>query len=789
MQFVFGDNKSRYDLLYTDGDRGEANKILDMIRLPYTSDPTYDTYGFVPFGTNFNRLLFFRCKRDTELSRGVYYLHGITHDIDKSEFVTQKYDELIFTNFMDQETYNIVRENAEGFSFTPGVNQALLSAQDNAPDIPMDALYAILIELYKKNRISVVIDDDKYSAELVLLLLRQIFSYLTPSLRKICSYIVALPDTGNAEFMLRILPANMYREDRSTCIHLFGYKGKSADTLTGFPALVYSRVLNLPPQKRENLFSMYETLYYGAESTYKKQTFEDFLQMIRAFLVMKEKGDRESRQACEEACEIVMDHVIGDNRFTPELKIPDIIAKLLAPLYADPAYLAEVIDQGKFDLTDPLAFYADNEIAFWKIYLFVNPAIESVKKMLQDQYNVCIDQTIHNAMSAGVARYRRNRPSDAQAKAVERQFCVLLDAELAKAERRLDIYEAECQKSCDRMQQEFRRYDKYMLNPQYHSQILSRVVTEELSREALKSIETQENLSFREEITAEGTKLMNIRVREVEQAKALADQENREREEAAYTEQLDQLNALIAKKEKALAAKSKKAPKKAKNKPNKKAKNPTAPTNQQPEVPETTPTYVENVNTDDLFITLIPVCQPMFHKKMAELIARDLWYKQEKFKETKVMFENKVAKSIESPELLYCVAEILLKKDCVVAMAYVDKYAKSVEVKVTLICTLLAEHAAQIEKQIKSAFRSWWKNFYKITEKILKLAAKTCTNNDTDEQSNTATTAETLEALLNKIPKKKFKKCNKFCSLLVELWKKYNSTPPEKVPTKKAKKG
>lgn len=92
MQLIFGDNKSKYDLLFSEGKIDEAKSVKEMIRLSFsTLTEERDVYGYMSFGANSNRPLFFCARKDTLLKRSVYYLHAVYHELRPDYFFGKEY--------------------------------------------------------------------------------------------------------------------------------------------------------------------------------------------------------------------------------------------------------------------------------------------------------------------------------------------------------------------------------------------------------------------------------------------------------------------------------------------------------------------------------------------------------------------------------------------------------------------------------------------------------------------------------------------------------------------------
>ena len=217
MQFIFGDNTSKYTLLYFDDKPANATKLQEMVRLPYSPHPRFDSLGFIPFGPNQNRSLFFKFQKDTKMQRNVYVLHGVYDEMKPNYFFGKEYLNGMFTEFIDQAGFDELRDQLLAGKKDCDVPYRIhteLAAID-CERIPMDPviLAEIVAKLYQRMKVVLVMDDEKYSNDGVRLLLKKIFHYLTPSLRKGCSYITAVDDTGDMDFQIRIIPRSMLQRN------------------------------------------------------------------------------------------------------------------------------------------------------------------------------------------------------------------------------------------------------------------------------------------------------------------------------------------------------------------------------------------------------------------------------------------------------------------------------------------------------------------------------------------------------------------------------------------------
>ncbi len=422
MQFIFGDNRSRYDLLYTDDVREEAAKVLDLIRLPFELDESFDIYGFLPFGKNSNRPLYFRAKKDTKLSRNVYFLHGFYRELDTEYFFGNAYTGDMFTNFVEQDGFDALRDAPDSFSYDVTFDASLDLADVAELDITKTQMVKILEQLYQKNKVVILLDDERFEPVYTRLLMKKLFKYLPPSLRKICSYIIGMLDTGSMNFMITVIPKSMYKKTAAACIDLTAEDeaGAKVAVFTDFIELA----LSMSDGDRENLFAFFELVCYGRSATYQKQKFADFITNYA-------KGDYET----------MLSDFVESNFYTDETPIPPQISSVLAPYYANEEYLRTVLDPGNFDLYEPMRFYEDNATTLIKLAVLADPELAYVKDIVTAAYAVRLTgeniADIHTADEAFVASVPEQDDIDS---AVESKYIAIICDAVAQIEQRIDNF-------------------------------------------------------------------------------------------------------------------------------------------------------------------------------------------------------------------------------------------------------------------------------------------------------------------------------------------------------------
>jgi hypothetical protein len=63
MQFVFGDNRASYAVIYTDDDKNTANRVRELLRFSIAPNEKFNNIGYLPYGTNSNNAFFFCIKK------------------------------------------------------------------------------------------------------------------------------------------------------------------------------------------------------------------------------------------------------------------------------------------------------------------------------------------------------------------------------------------------------------------------------------------------------------------------------------------------------------------------------------------------------------------------------------------------------------------------------------------------------------------------------------------------------------------------------------------------------
>ena len=375
MQFIFGDNKSKYDLLFAEGKETEAKSVKDMIRLSFGNlTETRDVYGYMSFGANSNRPLWFHAQKDMLLKRDVYILHAFYRDLLPEYFFGSDYVSDMFLRYIDQDAFNALRESPEGFAFTPTVDSDVMARESG---LSREKLIEILSHLYQRSKLVIVMDDEVYSSDASRVLLRDVFKYLPPSLRKIASYVVGMFDTESMSFMIRVIPRSMYKKEGTACVDLMQEESAVASTAQFYK--IAERIVDMSKEERDWLFELYESVFYGKESTYQKQNFVEFLTNV----------DNNSETE-KEGFEALLTEFLEDSRYNEENGIPEILRSELEPLYQNAAYVDRTLNFDAFDENEPFKYFEECYTGIRKVYFLADPKLAVLKKKIDDTYDTLI---------------------------------------------------------------------------------------------------------------------------------------------------------------------------------------------------------------------------------------------------------------------------------------------------------------------------------------------------------------------------------------------------------------
>lgn len=433
MQFIFGDNTTKYTLLFFDDKAENAAKMKDMVRLPYSPNPQFESLGFIPFGNNNNRSLFFHFQKDTKMARNVYILHGVYDEYNPEYFFGKEYVSGIFTRFIDQNRFDALRDDLlagkKDCTVEYAYDQAL--AQTPVDSIPVDPLQMteILAKLYQRSNVLLVMDDEQYQNDTVRLLLKKIFHYLTPSLRKVCSYITAVDQTGDMDFLLRIIPRSMLQKNQKA-IDLSAPAQPYTDK-SGFVEIV-QYLLGLSESRREELFSTFELLYYGRETIYKKQNFQKFFRCYVA-----DVQDLEWRDACDE----LLSSYFLDSKCAAEPVIPEFLQTALKNRYSSVAYLDSQIDWDKVHIEEADRFYAKSMDLIKKVYFLWDAELTYFETRFKERFESPVSGSQIGTLKKWVTRLPKIENQLADSTACEARFLTIALHSLQHIQKLCNAYD------------------------------------------------------------------------------------------------------------------------------------------------------------------------------------------------------------------------------------------------------------------------------------------------------------------------------------------------------------
>ena len=382
-QFIFGDNTSKYTLLYFDDKPEVAAKIKDMIRIPYSPSERFNSYGFIPFGSNSNRTLFFKFQKDTKMIRNVYILHGVYSDIDKEYFYGNEYLKGLSIQFIDQEKFDVLRDQVldgkKDCEVAYGYDASLAADDCSSVKVEKEVFYDIISRLYQRTKVLVVMDDEKFTDDYVRLFIKKIFAILPPSLRKVCSFITAVDKTGDMDFMLRIIPRSMLQKGEKY-IDVDQPYDKAPDK-SGFPDIVakLGEVSAIDKNALAQMFESFEVLTYGRDSIYKKADFQQFFNIV--FDTCRDDDEK------KEYCERLLGDYLCDDKCPDEPAIPAFIKKVLTPYYSSEEFLNKEVNLQKHCTLDKLdKFYDDYIDIIKKVYYLADKKLGFFDKYLTEGY-------------------------------------------------------------------------------------------------------------------------------------------------------------------------------------------------------------------------------------------------------------------------------------------------------------------------------------------------------------------------------------------------------------------
>lgn len=352
-----------YGLLYTDGKPSEASSIRGKINI---KQDDVDAYGFISLGVNNNQPLFFRVKKDTSYPRGAYYVHGVYYKGDPSYYADGRYERDMFTEFIGQQELDAMR-TAKTAAPEPTVNAELLGIKQRLLT-DKGLCKELLVRLYSEEKLLLSVRDDLYSNDYARLFLRDLFVYLTPSLRKSCSYITGVTDQDRLmpDIVIRIVPESALPKGDRRAISI-SEAGHVCSVDSEFGEVV-DRILELSDESRRIFFQWYETLFNGFGSYYQARKFLDFWNACCGDAVLSEKILNAYLKGCAD----------------PQTELlPSFVVDALCPKYrSEDASPFRFVATPKFgDILSPYAYLDANLTEIKKLYLFMPEVTEQLFRL------------------------------------------------------------------------------------------------------------------------------------------------------------------------------------------------------------------------------------------------------------------------------------------------------------------------------------------------------------------------------------------------------------------------
>lgn len=356
MQFVFGNDGSKYDILYSDVDKQDALDLYNnKLKLPFSSD-VYDVYGYINLRED-NKGLFFKSfvdnLSDTEKK---YCIHCVERESD-AKFFESEYLKSMFLKFVTSDNVEAIRKDEINFAIGEEFDESLVGMSDDTIIVNHEILKAVIAKLYQRKHVMIAIDDDLFVKDSVLLLLKKIFSYLTPSLRSETNYLIGMANAGyfDDSISLKIVPQSMLFDEQYEYIDLYEesylcnedekYSELAEFLITGDKQLV------------NDFLNVYEDICKSLKTPYNSERFIEFFDAIKGNTV--ESYDR------------LLDCYIADYNYDSKEPVPPLFITALADYYSVPDNISEKVDFSLFRLGSFDEFFDKNYVTIEKVYLLL----------------------------------------------------------------------------------------------------------------------------------------------------------------------------------------------------------------------------------------------------------------------------------------------------------------------------------------------------------------------------------------------------------------------------------
>lgn len=385
MQFLFGNDTKKYTVLYADDSLNKAQDVMDLIRLHYDPSNPFDTFGYLPFGENYNSPLFFNYRKDLKFdARGVYYLHGFYSNNDPEFFYNDDYQKFICANVIGQEEFNRIRDAKINEGFVPTLPPYGGKLSEEKPVCNDSALTAIIDCLYQRQKVAVVIESERFNRDARPILLK-IFRLLTPSLRRECSFVSGIEDHSSG-FMLQILPDSM--KTSQDYVEIAVSKEYSSALYSSFAREGVSSKLD--DNGLQVFFNHYERLFYGKSSVFKKSHFDNYVDACLS--------DNDA-----ELLQLIYKHIL-DFRFDNDPVLPsEFITKIDKEYNGDP--LGKINSFSIDDFGDPEKYLQENELLIKTAFYLYDKELKSLKEQINNASGQAFDYSQKDHIDSILSNY------------------------------------------------------------------------------------------------------------------------------------------------------------------------------------------------------------------------------------------------------------------------------------------------------------------------------------------------------------------------------------------------
>ncbi len=344
MQFLFGKNKdNKYGIIYTDAHASDAEALKSKIELPI--DTETNVYGYVNCASGMP--LFFRVAKDESLEKSAYFIHGISRKAIPEYYSSNEFEADIFTRFADKDAIAASRS---------GEGKPIVSADQNLSsemvEINEEIIKEMLVRLYQGESLLMSVPDDIYNGDYARCALAKLYSYMPPSLKKSCGYIVGMADIGKMQgIKLKIVPESMLKHT------IESYYDLSVDAhkciAESYVLSMINTIMKADEIERERIFAGYECIF--GVINYKPQHFFDFWEAYCGNAVIAER---------------LFDAYLSVRKNPVKEDTPRFIVSALAEKYRTESALSGIIKISSIqELASPDKILAKYEKEIKKLYL------------------------------------------------------------------------------------------------------------------------------------------------------------------------------------------------------------------------------------------------------------------------------------------------------------------------------------------------------------------------------------------------------------------------------------